>query len=280
MTGRARRRHLLRVDRRRSLRRHRSRPLPRRARRHRHLGAAVSRARPQHLPEITPSGAGCRIWGLGERREATPQVRSGDRRQADRRRAVSAHQQSADHYRRNPRPAVRELAGIDKMLGWAVVWGERRKAAAAASAEQLGGGSSFNGSGSATASSRSSTSLAPDRRRGLTAATYFTPSSATTWAAAGTPSGSARTSSSTRTESAERYLREGRLAGEITRSAKKYGAAVLPLFGNAGWAPAGRRKRRSRQRRSRRLRQISSRQNVPAPQSSRSGRTILNSTRN
>jgi hypothetical protein len=34
----------------------------------------------------------------------------------------------------------------------------------------------------------------------------------------------------------ERYLREGRLAREIARSARKYSAAALPLSDNAGWA--------------------------------------------
>jgi hypothetical protein len=34
----------------------------------------------------------------------------------------------------------------------------------------------------------------------------------------------------------ERYLREGRLAAEIARSAGKYVATALPLSGNGGWS--------------------------------------------
>ena len=55
--------------------------------------------------EVTPSGEGCRIWGLtGDNTDSGQQkIHAGDRRQADCRRAVSAHPESSDHYRLSAR---------------------------------------------------------------------------------------------------------------------------------------------------------------------------------
>ena len=72
--------------------------------------------------------------GTGERRSTASQIHAGDRWQADRGRAVPAHQQSADDHRLSSSTTIRELTSIDKVLDWAVIWGERRKAAAAAAA--------------------------------------------------------------------------------------------------------------------------------------------------
>ena len=103
--GRARRRHHLHPDRAGSVRRHRYRQLPR-------TSAPISidiwaqnflDVGRHSYSEVTPSGTGCRIWGLADRRAAQPKIHARDRRQADRGRAVPAHQQGADRHRLHAR---------------------------------------------------------------------------------------------------------------------------------------------------------------------------------
>ena len=49
--------------------------------------------------EVTPSGAGCRIWGLAGGDCSASEIHARDRRQGDRGRAVSPHPQSSHDHR-------------------------------------------------------------------------------------------------------------------------------------------------------------------------------------
>ena len=82
--------------------------------------------------EVTPSGAGCRIWGLA----------SGDKVNRKFTLEIDGKLIAAELFRRANKaltitgltlnPAIHELTNIDNVIDWGVVWGERRKAAAAA----------------------------------------------------------------------------------------------------------------------------------------------------
>ena len=76
--------------------------------------------------EVTPSGTGCRIWGLAEgnclHRKFSLEIDGKDI--------------AVELFRRTPKvltvtgyklDAVRELANIDQVIEWGVSWGERRK---------------------------------------------------------------------------------------------------------------------------------------------------------
>jgi AAA domain len=85
--------------------------------------------------EVTPSGEGCRIWGL-----------TGDNSVSINRKftlEIDGKPVAVELFRRTPKAltvtglrlaAVRELTILDKAFDWAIVWGERRKAAAAEAA--------------------------------------------------------------------------------------------------------------------------------------------------
>src|SRR5215510_11977962 len=84
--------------------------------------------------EITPSGTGCRIWGLADGEPLNRKFTL----------EIDGKPIAAELFRRTNKaltvtgytldPAIRQLTNIDKALHWAVVWGERRKAAAAEAA--------------------------------------------------------------------------------------------------------------------------------------------------
>jgi len=80
--------------------------------------------------EITPSGTGCRIWGLA----------SGEKLHRKFDLVINDKPIAAELFRRTNKAltitgskldSIRGLTSIDSVLDWAVIWGERRKAAAA-----------------------------------------------------------------------------------------------------------------------------------------------------
>ena len=84
---------------------------------------------------MTPSGTGCRIWGLADgaslNRKFTLEIDGKDI--------------AAELFRRTNKAltitgykldTVRQLTNIDRVIDWAIIWGERRKAAAAEAATQ------------------------------------------------------------------------------------------------------------------------------------------------
>jgi hypothetical protein len=182
--------------------------------------------------EVTPSGAGCRIWGLA----------NGEKLHRKFDLMIDGKPIAAELFRRTNKAltitgmkldTIRELTSIDHVLDWGVIWGERRKAAAQAAeraSTSFDGGS--NGysvdqieelvrSGPTDGANRSDTfhmvvghylGCGWDIERILAHLEQH-------------PRGIG-----------ERYLREGRLDTEIARSARKYIATALPLFDNGGWS--------------------------------------------
>ena len=93
--------------------------------------------------EVTPSGAGCRIWGLTA--NGTDPVNRKFSLEIDGKRVA------AELFRRTPKVltvtglklcSVKQLANVDHAFGWATTWGERRKEA---EVKIQFNGDSFNG---------------------------------------------------------------------------------------------------------------------------------------
>ena len=85
--------------------------------------------------EVTPSGAGCRIWGL-----TGPDTDPVNRKFTL---EIDGKPIAAELFRRTSKvltvtgyrlDSIRELSSLDRAFGWAIIWGERRKAAAAEAA--------------------------------------------------------------------------------------------------------------------------------------------------
>jgi hypothetical protein len=83
--------------------------------------------------EVTPSGGGCRIWGLADGNPLHKKFSL----------EIDGKEIAVELFRRTRKvltvtgytlDSVRELANIDRVIDWGVNWGERRKAAAAEAA--------------------------------------------------------------------------------------------------------------------------------------------------
>ena len=86
--------------------------------------------------EVTPSGEGCRIWGLTGP-DTDPVNRKFTLEIGGKRIAVELFRRAAKvltvtGYKLD---SIRELTNIDRVIRWAIVWGERRKAAVAEAAQ-------------------------------------------------------------------------------------------------------------------------------------------------
>jgi Protein of unknown function (DUF3987) len=95
--------------------------------------------------EVTPSGTGCRIWGLADGATLNKKFSLN----------IDGKDIAAELFRRTNKAltitgykldTIRALANIDKVIDWAIVWGERCKAAAAPAA-MIRNGFSGNGRG-------------------------------------------------------------------------------------------------------------------------------------
>jgi primase-polymerase (primpol)-like protein len=81
--------------------------------------------------EVTPSGAGCRIWGLANGEKVHRKfdlVIAGKPIAAE----LFRHTNKALTITGLKLDSIHELTSIDSVLDWAVIWGERRKSAAQA----------------------------------------------------------------------------------------------------------------------------------------------------
>ena len=180
--------------------------------------------------EVTPSGAGCRIWGLADgaalHRKFTLEIDGKEIAVELFRRTRKAL--TITGYRLD---TIRELTSIDKVLDWGVIWGERRKAAAAAAAPV--NGHTFNGNGSGYSVDQIEQIVRTGAPEGANRSDVF-------HTVVGHYLGCGWTAEQILAHLqqfpqgiSERYLREDRLHREIARSASKYAAAELPL--SAGW---------------------------------------------
>jgi hypothetical protein len=186
--------------------------------------------------EITPSGAGIRIWGTTDGCESLHRKFSLE---------INGKQIAAELFRSTNKAltitgyqldTIKTLGNIDKVLNWGVTWGERRKAAAAEQAAPIAG-NRFNGGGNGCGYSVQQIDKivrtgapAGENRSDLfhtIVGHYF----GCGWNVEQIfahmqqfPDGIGG-----------RYLGEGRLSGEIARSAKKFGATELPLSDVNGW---------------------------------------------
>jgi hypothetical protein len=132
-------------------------------------------------------------------------------------------------------PSIRELADIDKVINWAVIWGERRRAAAAAAAPPVVG-NSFNGGNGCGYSVEQIEQIvregAPDgKNRSDLFHTIVGHYIGCGWSAEKILEHLQRFPSGI----GGRYLGEGRLSGEIARCANKFAAGALPLSDTNGW---------------------------------------------
>jgi hypothetical protein len=184
--------------------------------------------------EVTPSGAGCRIWGLAIGGKVNRKFTL----------EIDGKPAMAELFRRTNKaltvtgltldPAIRELTNVDKVIDWGLIWGERRKAAVAAAAT-VTAGSGFNGGGS-------SYGVDEIEQIARTGAPAGANRSDTFHAVVGHYLGCGWDAERIYAHLQQfpdgiggRYLSEGRLSGEIVRSVNKYDAGALPLPDTNGW---------------------------------------------
>jgi hypothetical protein len=186
--------------------------------------------------EVTPSGAGCRIWGLA----------NGDSLQRKFTFEIDGKQIAAELFRRTNKAltitgaklnTIRELTNVDRLIDWALVWGERRKAAATAAAPA--NGHSFESSGSSYGVEQIEEIVRTGAPAGANRSDVF---HTVVGHYVGCGWGVEQIFAHLQQHPegiGSRYLAEDRLHGEIARSASKYNGGALPLFETGGWAGNG-----------------------------------------
>jgi hypothetical protein len=179
--------------------------------------------------EVTPSGTGCRIWGLADgatlNKKFTLEI-DGKPIAAE----LFRHTNKALTITGYRLDTIRELTNIDKVFDWAVVWAERRKAAAA-EATTPANGNGFNGNGSGYSMDEIEEMVRIGAPAGQNRSDLF-------HTIVGHYVGCGWGIEQILAHLQEfpdgigaRYLREDRLHKEIARSVSKYaGVNVLPLF--------------------------------------------------
>jgi len=197
--------------------------------------------------EVTPSGAGCRIWGLANggplhkkfTLRAGPKEFEPDKIICAELFRCTRKALAITGYRLN---TIRELTNVDRVFDWAVIWGERRKAEAAAAEETArttNGGDGFNSDGCAYSIDQIEhlvrEGAPPEANRSELFHTIVGHYLGVGWDQEKIfehlqqfPDGIGG-----------RYLSESRLRSEISRSAGKYGAVELPWSGESGWTDGG-----------------------------------------
>src|SRR5262249_17258676 len=196
---------------------------------------------------VTPSGTGCRIWGLvnGGPLHKKFTLKAGPR-EVEPDKIICAElfrctrkALTVTGYRLN---TVRGLTNIDRVLDLAVIWGQRLKAEAAAAEEAAratNGGKSFNSDGCAYSIDQIEhfvrEGAPPEANRSELFHTIIGHYLGCGWDQEKIfehlqqfPDGIGG-----------RYLSESRLRGEISRSAGKYANAELPWNGETEWVDGG-----------------------------------------
>jgi hypothetical protein len=190
--------------------------------------------------EVTPSGSGCRIWGLSDGHSLHKKFSL----------VIDDKEVNVELFRRTNKAltitgyrldTIRELANIDKVIDWAIRWAERRRAAAAETAMKVAASTNgFNGSGCKYSIDEIEQIVRTGAPDGANRSDVFH-SIIGHYVGCGWdveqilghlqqfPDGIG-----------SRYLAEQRLQREIARSAEKFEGHLLPLFnGNGGWVNGG-----------------------------------------
>jgi AAA domain len=184
--------------------------------------------------EVTPSGAGCRIWGFADGEPLNRKFTL----------EIDGKPIAAELFRRTNKaltitgytldPAIKQLANIDKAIAWAVVWGERRKAAAAEAAAPVAG-NGFDSDGCRYTIEQIEAMIRTGAPSGSDRSAVF-------HAIIGHLSGCGWDAERIFERVGQfpdgigaKYIAEGRLTAEIARSLGKYQADELPLFSDGGW---------------------------------------------
>jgi AAA domain len=184
--------------------------------------------------EVTPSGAGCRIWGL-----TGPDTEPVNRKFTL---EIDGKPIAAEMFRRTSKvltvtgyrlDTIRELSSLDRAFDWAVTWGERRKAAAAEAAQF--NDHSFNGGGPGHDVDHIEQIVREGAAAGANRSDVFHMVVGHYLGCGWSVERIDEHLRQFRDGIAGRYLGEGRLSGEIARSASKYGDRALPLFDVSGW---------------------------------------------
>jgi hypothetical protein len=183
--------------------------------------------------EVTPSGAGCRIWGLA----------NGDTVHKKFTLEIDGKDVAVELFRRTRKAltitgckldTTRELTRIDRVVDWGVVWGERRKALVAEAAVPING-NGFNGNGSGYGVDQIEQIVREGAPVGKNRSDLF-------HTIVGHYVGCGWSTEQILEHLQQfpdgigsRYLREDRLRREIARSASKYAKPQLPPSDNGGW---------------------------------------------
>ena len=189
--------------------------------------------------EVTPSGAGCRIWGL-----TGPDTDPVNRKFTL---EIDGKPIAAELFRRTSKvltvtgyrlDTIRELTSLDRAFDWAITWGERRKAAAAEAGTQLNG-HSFNGGGPGHDVDHIERIVREGAAAGANRSDMFHMVVGHYLGCGWSVEQIDEHLRQFPDGIAGRYLGEGRLSREISRSAGKYNDRALPLLDVNGWkAPA------------------------------------------
>jgi hypothetical protein len=182
--------------------------------------------------EVTPSGAGCRIWGFA----------SGDTVHKKFTLEIDGRGVAVELFRRTRKAltitgckldTIRELTSIDRVVDWGIVWGERRKAVATEAAVSINS-NGFNGNGSGYGVDQIEQIVREGAPVGKNRSDVF-------HAIVGHYLGCGWSAERILEHLQQfpdgigsRYLREARLHREIARSASKYAKPELPLSDNGG----------------------------------------------
>jgi hypothetical protein len=181
--------------------------------------------------EVTPSGTGCRIWGLA----------NGEKLHRMFNLVINDKPIAAELFRRTNKvltitgsklDSIRELTNIDHILDWAVIWGERRKAAAAR-AEPANVHSNSGGNNYSVDQIEQIVRTGPPE--GVNRSDTFHMIVGHYLGCGWTVERITQHLERFPTGIAARYLGEGRLPGEVLRSAGKYNPHTLASPHADGW---------------------------------------------
>ena len=183
--------------------------------------------------EVTPSGTGCRIWGLADggalNRKFTLEI--------------DGKPIAAELFRRTNKAltitglsldlAIRELSNIDAVLKWGLAWGERRKAAQIKAAPA--GGNGFDSSGCKYTIDQIEQIVREGPPDGTNRSDVFHSIVGHYVGCGWQPDRILEHLQQFPEGIGSRYLREDRLRQEVNRSASKYAKEEVPLSDGNGW---------------------------------------------